>query len=171
MTNKELSPLQQAEHELIDSSRYGTMITNHRLHRIIFSCVAIASLYIYLEHVDNNSLAIHFAGATIYLLATVADHLSTIKALNEFNQAKENEIETSYQESNFLARDSKTAHHLNRNLKAYLGDSAGVIISGILPPAGIAGACLRTMCALNNLQITKVHHRAIEIKHQQETSD
>lgn len=171
MINKEISPLEQAEHELIESKRFWKAMKSPELQKLILVATVASLLYFYSDYTGKDSLPIHLVGAAIYFLANVADRYSTNKAFDAVNQVRENDIQTSYVETNPLNRGDTTAYQFNRNLKSYLADGATLAVSGFIPPVGVGVTCLKIIDTLNNLQIAKVHHRAIEIKHQNETAE
>ncbi|MBI4096331.1 MAG: hypothetical protein HY425_01295 [Candidatus Levybacteria bacterium] len=157
MAKQEISPLEQAEQELPQP----WYIADRKAELTLRVLLTILTYYPTIQNYDQPP--IHLVGAGIYLLSTIADRYSTNKALDAINVAKENGVETDYEEQNSALRGVATAHEFNRNIKMLAKDAVGITVSAIIPPMGTMIGTIKVFASANNFFVAKLHNRATEI--------
>jgi len=125
-------------------------------YRVISTSLAlVGNIAYYMEVAPNHdSVPLHLVGAAIFLISTIADRYSTVKALDTDNKAREVGLNVGTGETNPFVKGIKDPEKFNGSKKVLALDIFGTVVSGVYPGLG-AG-----------LTLSKFHASAVNMRHE-----
>ena len=160
MSNKELTPQEQAQQDLPKKwyeQSYPVYVAGA-------ASTGAASAIAYSEFIGGQTpLAFQIVGAVVSIIGISADRASTIKSLDANTRAKEAGLGGDCGELNPLGRNITNSSEFKRSIPIKAIDGAVVLLSTISPAGGIPVVGAKIIASFNNRRQAKRTDRAVEI--------
>ncbi len=128
---------------------------------LLFNSALVSSNIAYIAFIHNYSSLTRLAGASVYILSTIADRLSTYRALNSIKEAKDSGIEVIHKEQNPLLVSKENPLKLEKPTKIHVGNLIGLGLSTLTLGSAMPISAYQLVYAANNERINRRYRRAI----------
>lgn len=164
MTERKLDPTFQAYQEM--PVNWYEKLSSKDLYLVAMALMIymLATTLINKSGLNPDGIEPHLIGAFLYTIGTIADKVSTGKALDANIKVADTGItDYVFEETNPLVGKVRSSTEFYHSRIGWIKDGLGLIAGAAIPPFGIACGIIRGLGAMSNFRVAKRGNRIIEL--------